>query len=794
MGFADYKISFQNLLKYIDYSMVSSDQYPKLRSDLVVSEQETGGQKLIVLKDPITFRYFRVREPEFYLINQFDGKTDNASISKRMLDKFNLQIPAEAIEQFAKKIDSLYFFEGSRSEYEISSGRYKPQAKKSLFSKLLFVKMKTFNPERLLNALYPLVKFLYHPISLTAMIFYILTGFLVYSSNFYEFRFDPTAMFSLGSLLTIFIVLALTILLHEFAHSLTCRHLGGQVREMGFLLLYFQICLYSNLSDSWLFKKKSHRLAVIWAGLFFQMVQFATCVFIWRITVIGTDINHFFWIAANINLLIILFNFNPLIKLDGYYLLSEIVNIPNLRDKSFQFLKQKLKNFFGIEIKSNIQPSRHSRILLSYFIFASVYSGFLILYVGRAVYRFLVENLAGGGFLLFLALVIVIFGKPIRQLLKFVIQWEVLRAMAFRPRNIVIFTSVFAVAIVFLFIIPFQNQVGAGITIQPKAEFRIIHQSDQGRLDLYLRTSGSERVFSTEHIQLSSGDLAVLRLEPLVKEGDFVKKGDTLATIISSQVSSNLDAARAELNRLDNELALIKSPPKPEEITSAEAAVNAAEVTVEQMQKDVDRDNSLYEKKLIAGQQLEHSQSLLEVAKSSLKEAHARLELLKAPPKKEEIDILESKITTQRATIRYLATQEAAQAIVTPIDGVIVAQYRDELLFKVADMSQAEIAMPITDNFLELVQTEADVSVKVRSFPSQLFNGQVTQISNSGDLAFSTDDRSRFPIYALLDNPEGVLKDGMSGYAKISCGKSSLFNIISNRIKSNLRVEFWSWW
>ncbi|MFH1700417.1 MAG: hypothetical protein ABIE07_07495 [Candidatus Zixiibacteriota bacterium] len=774
--------------------MASSGQHPKLRSDLVVSEQETGGQTLFILKDPITFRYFRVRAPEFYLINQFDGKTDNASISKRMLDKFDLQISTEAIEQFANKVEALYFFEGSRSEYEISSGRYKPQAKKSLFSNLLFVKLKAFNPEGILNAIYPAVKFLFNPVAVTAMILLTFSGFLIYSANFYEFRFNPTAIFSLGSLVTIFIVLAFILLLHEFAHALTCRHYGGHVREMGFLLLYFQVCFYANLSDSWLFKKKSHRLAVLWAGLFFQMVMFSAVVFGWRVTVIGTGINHFFWLAANINLLVILINFNPLIKLDGYYLLSEIINIPNLRDRSFQYLRQGFKKFIGIDLSYRNPPKRQARIMLFYVIFASFYSLLLILYVGRAAYRFLVENLAGSGFLLFLVLLIIIFQKPVRQFIRFVTKREVLKAMAFKPRNIVIFTSVLIVAIVFLFIIPFQSQVGAGITIQPKAEFRIVHQSAQGRLDLYLRESGTERIFGTEHIQLSSGDLAVLRLVPLVKEGDIVKKGDTLATIISSQVLGNLDAARAELDRLQNEIALIQSPPKPEEITSAQAAVNAAKANVEQMQNDVDRNRSLFEKNLIARQEIEQSESYLIVAQSNLKEAQAKLELIKAPPKKEEIDILKSKISTQNASIRYLATQEAAQAIVTPIDGVIVAQYRDELLFKVADMSQAEITMPIADNFLKMIRTDADVSVKVRSFPSQLFNGQVIQISNSGDLAFSTDDRSRFPVYALLDNPDGVLQDGMSGYAKISCGKSSLFNILSNRIKSNLRVEFWSWW
>ena len=97
------------------------------------------------------------------------------------------------------------------------------------------------------------------------------------------------------------------------------------------LLACVQIFLRTFYSSGIFWADPLLRYMVIWAGLFFQMVLFAMAVFGWRMTVIGTGVNHLFWLTANVCFLMLLFNFNPLIKLDGYYFLSEWVNIPNLR-------------------------------------------------------------------------------------------------------------------------------------------------------------------------------------------------------------------------------------------------------------------------------------------------------------------------------------------------------------------------------------------------------------------------------------------------------------------------------
>lgn len=779
----------------IDYGMAEQGMWPKLRQDLVVSEQpQSDGTTVYILKDPITFRYFRVREVEYFLVRQFDGATDYDTIASRVKEKFAVDIASDDIRQFAQHLDSFYFFEGGKAEYEVSSGRYIGRRKKSIFSRILFIKLSAFNPDRMLKRLLPPVRFLFSPWMVAAMIAVVIGGFALYSANVESFRFNLSEIFSLGSIILIMISLGALILIHEMAHALTCTYHGGQVREMGFLLLYFQPCFYSNLSDSWMFERKSARLAVLWAGLFLQMVLFALAVAGWRVTVVGMTINTLFWLIANVCLVTLLFNLNPLIKLDGYYLLSEIVNIPNLRSRAFAYLGGRIRRMTGLEIEASDVTGRERRIYWIYTLLAGLYSLFLIGYFAVLVYRVLVERYEGFGFVLFLALAALILVKPIGRTTRFLFSREVVSAMVGKPRNWIALILILAAIIIVFFLIPFPRNVGGDVIVRPLAEYSMALPSGEARLELNLREGGRVHRFNSEHIQLSTGDLAVLQVTPLVREGDTVQKGDTLAAIVSNQVSSNLGAARAELDRLYGEVALAQSPPKPEEVATAQASVNAAQSSVDQLKKDIERNQSLFDKKLIAKQVLEQSQSDYDIAVSRLKEAKARLQLLKAPPKKEELAILQSKIATQEANIEYLTTQQAAQVVTSPIDGEVVLLYRNNLLIKVASLALVEVAVPVSDAYLEYVTDEASVRMKVRTYPDEMFKGVVTHIARSAEDGRFGDNRARFSVYAAIGNQDRRLHDGMSGYAKISCGRASLAGLIAERVRAFIRVEFWSWW
>src|SRR5207248_5943450 len=134
---------------------------------------------------------------------------------------------------------------------------------------------------------------------------------------------------------------------HEFAHGVTCKHFGGEVHELGFMLIYLQPAFYCNVSDAWLFPEKSKRLWVTFAGAYFAMFLWALSTVIWRLTDFDTTLNHLALVVTATSAVKSLFNLNPLIKLDGYYVLSDYLEIPNLRRRAFQYLGAFAKSLVG---------------------------------------------------------------------------------------------------------------------------------------------------------------------------------------------------------------------------------------------------------------------------------------------------------------------------------------------------------------------------------------------------------------------------------------------------------------
>src|SRR5262249_26467649 len=140
------------------------------------------------------------------------------------------------------------------------------------------------------------------------------------------------------TLLLVWLTLTVTTFCHEFAHGLTCKHHGGEVHEGGFLLMYFLPCFSCNVSDAWLFREKSRRLWVTLAGGYCDLCLWALAVFAWRLSAADSLANYLAWVALSVLGARVLFNFNPLLKLDGYYLLSDALEIPNLRQRSWDLV------------------------------------------------------------------------------------------------------------------------------------------------------------------------------------------------------------------------------------------------------------------------------------------------------------------------------------------------------------------------------------------------------------------------------------------------------------------------
>ena len=157
------------------------------------------------------------------------------------------------------------------------------------------------------------------------------------------------------SKLLIYITVSIVTALHELAHAVTCRHFGGRVQDMGFPLMYFVPCFYCNVSDTYLFKEKRQRLWVIFAGGFFELFIWATAVLAWRLVAPEAFLSRVFFIIVAVGAIKTFFNFNPLIKLDGYYLLADYLGIANLRKEALSGLGRFFRRFV---LNLSIEPPR----------------------------------------------------------------------------------------------------------------------------------------------------------------------------------------------------------------------------------------------------------------------------------------------------------------------------------------------------------------------------------------------------------------------------------------------------
>lgn len=151
------------------------------------------------------------------------------------------------------------------------------------------------------------------------------------------------------------------------------------------MLIYLQPAFYCNVSDAWLFPKKSSRLWVTFAGAHLEVTLWALATVIWRLTEPGTLISHLALVVMASSGIKTLFNLNPLIKLDGYYLLSDYLDVPNLRGRAFGYLGSLMKRILGLPVQGNQEvPARERRIYLLYGLLAGAFS---ILFLGYVIYH-----------------------------------------------------------------------------------------------------------------------------------------------------------------------------------------------------------------------------------------------------------------------------------------------------------------------------------------------------------------------------------------------------------------------
>lgn len=331
-----------------------------LRKDLSIQPQKYEGRTYYVVKDPVSMRYYRFKEQEHFLINYMDGGHTLDDAQKEYEKRFRPErLTLEDLESFAQQLltAGLAQNESPQAGKQLFDRRKKRKRSEWMqaLTNILYIKIPIFDPDKLLTAMLPYTRWIF---TITFAIFSVcvmLSAIMLVATHFdtfYEKLPSYHEFFSFGTVGYLWLALGIVKVIHEFGHGLSCKAFGGEVHEMGALFLVFSPCLYCNVSDAWTLPDKWKRIIISFAGIYVELIIAAIATFIWWNTPSMPFVNHMslsLMVVCSVSTVV--FNANPLMRYDGYYILADWLEIPNLRDRSNRFLQRLvMEHCLGIEV------------------------------------------------------------------------------------------------------------------------------------------------------------------------------------------------------------------------------------------------------------------------------------------------------------------------------------------------------------------------------------------------------------------------------------------------------------
>jgi putative peptide zinc metalloprotease protein len=536
------------------------------RRDLVVTPQRSAGETHYVVKDPVRLSYFRLKEPEHFLFELLDGRHTLAEVREEFEKRYRPRRVSEAeVEAFARQLVSAGLaHSGSHESGQQLYERWRKRERGrpwNVLNNLLALRLPLFRPDRLLDRLLPWFGWLFTTGAALAAAVLVVSAVLLVATHFDVFRArlpNAAEFFTFATLIHLWIALGLVKVLHEFGHGLSCKKFGGEVHEMGVMLLCFAPCLYCNVSDAWMLPSKWRRIVIGLAGVYVELLIASVATFVWWHASPATFAHHLclsLMMVCSVNTIII--NGNPLLRYDGYHVLADWLEIPNLYDRARRVLQVwALEHLLGIETVAENGLSPRRRLLLAcYAVVSGVYRWVVTFAVLSLLYFFLkphrLQVLAG---MLAGLTVVSLFVAPLVRFIRAGHSYGRIPAMS--GRRLLVTVGVLAKLFCAFFLMPLPV---AGIRQTALIE---------------LRPDAVASVFVT-----TPGILRTLR----VRDGQHVEAGEVLAELQSLEVENQGLQLRAEQESAEVQVRALRelAAASRDPIEQARIASNAAQAAGE---------------------------------------------------------------------------------------------------------------------------------------------------------------------------------------------------------------------
>ncbi len=339
-----------------------ADLRPSLRATVQIHRQHYRGQLWHVVSDPANNQHFRLNQAAYHFVAMLDGTRTVAQAWQASNESLGDSAPTqgEAISLLGQLYTGNLLYTELPGDAESLFARYKKRRVREAqgyLMNLLFVRIPLLDPDAFLDRWVGLFGRVFSIPGLVCWAAIILAGLWSISGRIGDLLDQGQGVLDHSNLPLLYVSFILCKVLHEFAHAFACKKLGrsegggGEVHQMGIMLLVFMPMPYVDASSSWILPGKWHRAVVGAGGMFVETAVGAIAAIVWANTAAGTTINALAYnmiFIAGVTTLV--FNANPLLRYDGYYILSDLLEMPNLSHRSREYLTYLIRRYaYGVK-------------------------------------------------------------------------------------------------------------------------------------------------------------------------------------------------------------------------------------------------------------------------------------------------------------------------------------------------------------------------------------------------------------------------------------------------------------
>lgn len=432
-----------------------------LRDELILHKGPANrdGSPSWTLEDPLRGLYFRIGWPEMAMLSRW-SLGDAARIIADIQQGSTLALDESDVHYFNHflQANSLTRVSGDKALAQFSQQvqRSRVSLWRMLLKNYLFFRIPLWHPDRFLSATLPWVSLFYRRSFLTLTLLAGVLGLFLAGRQWDTFTHTFLHFFTLEGAALAGITLCITKILHEFGHAYACKHFGARVATMGVAFLVMMPMLYTDTSGSWKLTRRRQRITIGAAGMLTELALAAWATLAWSFLPDGMLRSAAFMLATTTWIMTLVVNLSPLMRFDGYFLLSDALQVPNLQQRGFAMGRWQMREWlFGLgDAPPEMFPRWLQRTLVGYAFTVWVYRLFLFTGIAILVYHMAFKLL---GMLLFAVEIGVFVVMPIVNELR---AWSQ-RRKDYRMNRNMITTLTLSVLVLLFLLLPWQRGVYA---------------------------------------------------------------------------------------------------------------------------------------------------------------------------------------------------------------------------------------------------------------------------------------------------------------------------------------------